>query len=456
MKILLVTTDQSYFSEGPRLEELKKMTQYMEQIHVFVVTKEDDPYKLESFDGKIFIYPTKTGLGLWSVRKIASMATEQLTLDGQFIIDLIVADDPYHSSGAAYLLSRKYKKSFLINVGEDLSNALMEEDLLSGFVKKKISEYVLPRAHGVRVYDQSIGETLSTDFPILEDKIYVLPEPVELNVKGVEETGSEDVKKNYPQFNLHLVTIVESKDKQLENRLLSIGQAVQLKYRRAGIIAIDNKSYYKHINTPFLVWEKGIRDLSSYYKGASIIIDVSNESRPGGALTQAALLGCPIVAAASPGANYIIRSGKNGFIANPDDLSDFVGRISEIVETPGLREMIKLFRHEMDERMAHSTEEYYPTLASIWKRAWETRASLEGSKVEEYATDLVYSLKGTRNLVSQVAEKISTDMSSVEKRLKDPLHATERKMSLVSVRDDDHGVFDVDSVMKNERGLPKT
>jgi glycosyltransferase involved in cell wall biosynthesis len=452
MRILLFTSDKTLFDdESKSLRDLIKAAEVSDIIHVVVLTKFGDKLENKSIAGKIFLYPTNSLGDLNSVREAIKIASFQTVISGKIMVDLVIADDPFFAGLAAHFMSRRHKVNYLLNVYESLDASLVEDKGFKLWKKVHISKYILPKCHGIRVFSQAVGESLNADFKDIEDKIYVLDLPLETGEEvKVEEEKDFNIKTKYPQFNLFVVTVVDTKNNTLLKRINTIGVTLRMRYPRIGVIVIDNQGLYKHVPSEVVVWEKGVRDLVSYYRGAHIYIDLSNETKTGRAITEAALTGCPIVAAESPASTFIVVPGENGFIANPDNPPEFCGRIAEIFETPGLKEKIRMFRHEVNQMTVRTVEEYGPSLLGIWQRVRSKHVMEEDSedKIEKAAVGLVHTLKDTRAFVGKVAEKIDKDLAVAKDKLNFEDGKRRKPLHQVDIHDDTKA-FDVDTVIKN-------
>ena len=239
---------------------------------------------------------------------------------------------------------------------------------------------------------------------------------------------------------------MEPYKKDIVNRLDEIMKNLRLRYPRIGLLLIsDGIGVFKLNKSPYIAYEKSVDDIVSYFKSVNLFIDISKESKPGQALTQAALSGCPIVAARSPASDYIIKDGENGFIADPSNMADFSGRIVELLETPGLSQKIKLMRYEVDEIHANNTEDYWKALGEMWKvnSVQLANEEIEDDTLESYTTDLVHTLKYTRDFANKVQRKIMKAGSDVAKKVS----TRNRKPRTALSIHDENEVFDIDSIV---------
>ena len=161
-------------------------------------------------------------------------------------------------------------------------------------------------------------------------------------------------------------------------------------------------------------------DLAPYYRGAHIYLDISTRGNGSNNMIKAALAGCPIISAPNPSASSIVKENENGFVINSDNLNEIISKIREIVETPGLKESIRLFRHQTEEMFAQTREQYWPTLIEIWKIVSEKKADTPDNEIEEYASRFVYTLKRTRKYMYEASKKVENLEGKLKNKIKMP------------------------------------
>lgn len=423
MKILLITKDKSIFDERSHShKELVETASYLEQIHVIVMTKSSDGYKTRLVGENIFIHPTNSISKWLYFYNALNTAERQVVVSFQLVADLIEADGPFDTALAAYLISRKYKKNFLIKISKNIESALTVGNSILCWIKRRLSAFVLDKAHGIMVPTQMIGEAIYARNQALENKIYIMPEPIELRDKKIgDETW--DIRSAYSQFNVIILTVVDSLTNNDYQKLSNIMTGLVFNYRRAGLIIIEKHKrgsgkIAEEDRKPFIIVEHDVDDVSPYYRGAQVFLDISTKNKDGEAMMEAALSGCPIVSAPNSSSSYIVKENQNGFIVDPNNLNEVIHKIREIIETPGLKESIRLFRHQTEEMFAKTQEEYWPTLKEILKIVSEKKFDTPNNEIEEYASKLVYTLKRTRQYMHQATLKVE----SLESKLKNKMH----------------------------------
>ncbi|MDQ3089877.1 MAG: glycosyltransferase [bacterium] len=441
MKVLLISKDDSLFkTESPAFEELLHSASLVDQIHVIVFTKTSKKYTLQKFGEKLFLYPTNSITSSLFIYDALKIAEKEVVFGNKLIVDLISAEEYFSTAITSYILSKKYKNNFVINITE---NFFSESNSVIGLfvsLKKRIAFYVLGRANGIRVASQLIGESICSELPLLEEKIYILPLLNRIGKKE-ESLGKVDLKSLYPNFNLFLLSVIESDAKIDLKQVEKIMKNLRLRYPRMGLIVLGKqRSFFKRKNLPYIIYDEQVEDIESRIKSSNIYLDTSISNSVGGAITSAVFYGCPVVASETEASRYVVHDKENGFIANPYDIADFSGKIVQILETPGLKEQMRLMRTEVEKILPQTNEDYWKGLAEIWNIFASKKDVLKPDTLETYASNIVHTLKYTRDFTEKVREEIrNVKIITPNKPLK--------KRHLMQVFELNQ-ILDVDAIMK--------
>lgn len=448
MKILLISTDTALFDPtSAAVEELLELGIYLEQVHVIIFSKRGATHtgKMEKLAGNIFLYPTNSRMSWSFVSDAVKIAGKEIVFQGSLVADIVEAEDPFFTAYAAQEIARIFKRGFVINVPQTLRSYFAGDGALSTWRRKRAARSTLPKANGIRTPSQLIAEDVSNLVPHAENYTYIVATPQPTNDAAQVHTVQE-FRAKYPQFNLLLLTVIESGDKSVPRLLSAIIRNMRLHYPKMGLVVIDNEGFFNMKSAPEMVWEKGVRDFAPYFEGAHVFIDASSLSKPGGALMEAATYGCPIVATPSPASEAAVHQDENGFVADAGNLADFSGKIVEIFERPGLRERIKLFRLEMDKLAVQTPVEYHTALLEVWQRIAtntpeptlpQTPATIIAS---EDRASLAHTLSYTREYVKRIANKINKDMNSFT--------GPKKIIRTGAEGFDEKAVMDVDTILK--------
>lgn len=441
MKILQISKDKSLFSgSGPAYDELMKMatqpiepghptqpdqlsapkqpgessktnqtnqtdlseqtaqTDRIEEIHVIIQTLKTDQFEIKKVGTKVFLYPTNSSSPFFYIKDTISIAKYQLTLKFRLIVDLISAEDSLTGGLAAYFISWKYGKNFIIGVHQHFEDMVAKDNFFTKAVKRDIQKLLMNKATGIRVSMQTIGEELYGHSPEFASKIYILPFVKELE-EFREAITNINIHDTFKQFNIILLL----SDRKIPFRTIksakNIVNELRHRYPRIGLVVIGKmkwpliSSARKFFLPSSIAFGKRIKDMTSYYRTANVFIDTtiargtkrhanasvknnhelsstspmlsSKTSNP--EITNAALAGCPMVVARTLESELIVRDSENGFISDPRNVKLFARKIIDILEQNGLREQMRIARFEITEVYGKSLEGYIERLTGIWQ-----------------------------------------------------------------------------------------
>lgn len=83
-------------------------------------------------------------------------------------------------------------------------------------------------------------------------------------------------------------------------------------------------------------------ELANAYAAMDIFVHCGTEETFGQTIQEAQASGLPVVAPARGGPRFLIQSGRNGFLVNPDEDNAYRNIVLELIEKPELREEIGL------------------------------------------------------------------------------------------------------------------
>lgn len=377
MNLLVISRNENIFNENdPAFKEYLACSTLVDQIHIIVLTKkalkEEEVKQIKNINNKLFIYPTNSTRSIFYFFDAIKIAKAETVNKFYSIIDLISGEDTMLCGFISYYLSRKYKRNFIINIYKNIFNPDQDVSFIKKAFRHDVVHFLLKRAHGIRVLSQLIGEIVYSQYPKLQDRIFVLPFLADIE-KLQEIESSISIRKQYPNFNIIFIHVAEQVKFRTLLKLRNIMKVASQRYPLSGLVVLGNiKKRFWH---PWffsrlpknIVFERISDKVHSYYKTANVFIDTSSESDPGGPITEAALVGCPIVASKTKASVEAIKDGENGFIADPNDVQGFFKKIIDILETPGLREAMRFAKYNISDSLyGRTNEEYYSRIVDIW------------------------------------------------------------------------------------------
>jgi glycosyltransferase involved in cell wall biosynthesis len=259
----------------------------------------------------------------------------------------------------------------MINTYQNYFSRENKDSLIRGVIKNDVMDFVFVRATGIRVLSQAIGEMVYDRYPELLKKIYILP-----SLSKVEELkhslATVDLHQKFPQFGIILISSNRLIDHQILKRSKIVMAELSKRYTRIKLIMFGRIKHYfwkvlfGSFNSKYILYKERDENMLSYYRTANVFIDVSKFNEPDGALTEVALVGCPIVASLTDASKDLIHDGENGFIIENWNPKLFARKIIEILEKNNLRESMRIFHYSITEIYGNSLEDFHARLIDIW------------------------------------------------------------------------------------------
>ena len=446
--MLILSEDKSIFSpKSVAHQDILRCSENVDQLHVIIFTKKKDPYTFFKVSDKLFLYPTNSSSYFLSIWDVFNIVRSQIFWKFGIVVHLICARDSLRSVLVAYFLSRKYKRNYIIDI---LVNSFFLNNSKSVFtsnIKNKLFDFVFRKASAIRVISQDRGEIISARNPLLEKKIFILP-PLDLQ-KNVNETGSEmdvrvDIHKKFKQFNIILLAVsqfLSIKDLKLAKHIMD---ELHLRYPQMGLVIsfrINNIGWHPFFmrSLPKYIVMEEKTDTNVYYQNANIFIDIQSDNQDTKELIYAINTGSPVVVSKTPINTNIIRDGQNGFIVDIKKPNLFVRKVMDILETPGLREMMHIYRYDITDLYGTNPEDYYKRLITIWEtyKTHEENMKTELPVMQTQPARIDFYPALTLDTVKKAFRKFEEDTkeSLKKKERTTPTHVYEK-----------NEIFDVDSV----------
>ncbi len=430
MHLLLISHNKNIFKEDdPAHKEFLACSKLIDQLHIIVFTdkKTDSNLQPKNIENRLFIYPTNSKNNLAYYSDALKVAKSQLVIKFKFPIDLISCEDPYLCALVAYAIAKKYKRNFIINIYTNIFSPDLEESFFKKIVMHDWYNFIFKRATGIRVLSQLVGEVLYSRDIRLQNKIYILPFLAEIE-KLQKLQSTVDIHKLYPKFNIIFIHIAKRIQFKTVLRLRNIMRLAKKRYPLAGLIIVGKvKKRFWHpwfysrmpenivfekMNLANTASDANATKIQSYFKTANVFLDTASQSYPGESLTEATLVGCPVVASKTKASDEAVKDGENGFIADPRNPQIFFQKIVSILETPGLREAMRYAKFDIgDSLYGRTNEEYYIRLVDIWNLCKTNEENLQAPIKAAVSIEVAKpKLKPypiiTMNLIKKVQEKM--------------------------------------------------
>jgi glycosyltransferase involved in cell wall biosynthesis len=235
-------------------------------------------------------------------------------LIGQEKLNLIIVQDPYYLALLAWLLAKKNKIGWEIQIhGFEKKHGL----------RKFLANFLIPRASAWRVVSQRLANELVGEYKISRDKITVVPIYAELQVKNspeFQEASKLKTKEDKESFIfltvgrfvpvknivLQIEALVEVVKKYSNVELWIVGEGLEIKNYESKI-----KNYGLCDNVKIFSWQK---DLGSFYRRADCFVLSSDYEGWGLVVVEAASFGLPIIMTDVGCAGEVIKNNESGVV----------------------------------------------------------------------------------------------------------------------------------------------
>ncbi len=360
MKVLTVSMDRKLFEDGSAvlLRSLEYAAQ-MDEYHIIVFSLKKHSLQAKKINN-LYIYPSNSFSRISFLFGAYLLGKKVITMHKLTQNDGVISvQDPLTIVG--YLLAQKFKLPLQIQIHTDIFNPLFKNSLTtfsnfwySGWINVPLTNFLIPRAQGIRVVSESVASSIKMKFPSITNKVSVLPIFVDKE-KITLSPVTKNIHNDFPQFNF--ITFMASrltKEKRIDVALCAFKKVV-ISCPEAGLVIAGEGPELGHLkhtvkalglshNVVFIGWKD---DLISYYKTANIFLLTSEYEGYGMTLVEAAASGCPIVTTkVGLAATSLFVNGINSFVCEVGDVSAISSAVINLINDNSKRE---LFKHSMQD-----------------------------------------------------------------------------------------------------------
>jgi glycosyltransferase involved in cell wall biosynthesis len=322
LRLLIITTDESVSEAGSVYRErILELGNILPELHVILCTTKKKQ-KIERAAPHLWIYSTNSYSRFFYLLDMWHIVQSQITFRFRLRAGLILTDHSFLATRFGRFISRLYRKP------------------------------------------HHIDDALITHF---DPKIYGTKEPT-VNLHTL-----------YPQFNVILFTFYNGLKPSQVKMLLEILQRLTLRYKRPGLILAGTGQSTGIIQTAKgvnlenqVICIDSVEDRVSYYKTTNVFLSLAIDNENTTYLKEAAASGCPIIAVSSELASKLIVP-STGFICEENSIDCFMEHIFKIIESPGLREELRL---NIQAKAAEVFSEDLPTYLKRYVNTLREKAGL--------------------------------------------------------------------------------
>lgn len=347
-KVISIGTDRNIFKENSAVRT--RQTEYgtlFEELHLVIFTK-----RASSLPAKVQISPNVWAYSTNSFFKF-SYVNKAVKLAGQIIKErslspsdsIVTVQDPFETGIAGVRVKKMFGLPLHVQIHTDLMSPHFKNESVLNRFRVKIAGRILAQADAVRTVSKKIADGLSA----INLKPGLIPTvlPIFANVERFENAPIiADLKVKYPQFNFIILMASRLTREKNIAFALSVFRKILKVYEKTGLVIVGDgpeKGRLKRLakklglekNIAFENWQD---DLASYYKTAGMFLLTSNYEGYGLTVVEAIASHCPAVSTDVGIAPEVLKNGDISFVCPVGCESCFIGAISKLIESPGLRE----------------------------------------------------------------------------------------------------------------------
>lgn len=367
-RLLILTRDRTIFeddsSASHRIQEFADM---FAEVHVIVlVTKTKraqstpDTKRLSDTTWAYAAVSPWWFMTVWAARQVAK---RQLVFGGGFRPDIIVADDPFESSLAGYLLSEQYHRPFQVHVRDDFFEANFTQKEEHNRWRVWMAGYVLRRTACIRTQSEYMRRRIIERYSVEPGAVEVLP--IYYNLNAWKDTKpATDLAKRYAQFKFILLHVSNMNQLSHTEAVIDGLYYIVRQYPTIGLVILGDGPEKRDLQKRVAEYELGTQilfealpaDTLSYIKTAQLVIHTSEESALDYVMLQAAASEVPMVCASHGTAAELFLDGESVLLCPTDSPPCFGEKVNTLLNDNSLRK--KLAMNAMHEVFQRTVQDY--------------------------------------------------------------------------------------------------
>jgi glycosyltransferase involved in cell wall biosynthesis len=355
MKILGLGLDQTILDKDSALaQRAKEYGDLVEKYVVIVPAKSNQEIKLSD---KVTVHGIKAGNKIFTLFAIYKLAKKVLK---QKKFDVITAQDQYFLALLAYRLAKQFRNGLEVQVHGF--------EKFSG-IRKKIAEFVLPKANVVRVVSQRLKRQLIKDFKVKENNIVVVPIYVDVH-NDLPRMERQDGK--FIFMTASRLVPVKNIIMQIEavHKLTKEHDNVELWIFGQGPSKCKIKEQIKSLRLESRVKLKGwVDNLDKYYQQLDAFVLSSDAEGWGMVIVRAASFGLPIIMTDVGCAGEVINDQRSGLVVPVGDTEALHQAMKKIITDDNLRDKLSGGGRQAVQQLPNKEQ-----TRQLYKQSWQQAA----------------------------------------------------------------------------------
>ena len=376
MNVLKITSDLNVLREGsPARAQLEKEATLADHLVVIVLNTNRNRYPVQKVSESLLILPTNSYYSVLSPWRASYLVRRELYFQGHLQADLVVAQDPGFSGFVGWIVSRRFKRPFLLNLPFNLLPKGYGRQSLAHAGRRRLARFLVRRTQAITIKSEATRAALADISTAIADRALLMPHFMDIE-SFQNEPVRIDLAAKYPQFKFIILMVAPLEPSSNVQLALTILAGVTRLYPDVGLIIVGEgslegklKSSAKKLNMQdHVVFERPTENISSYYKSARVFLVTAPYEEFDDSLSMAAAASCAILTTKVGIAAAIIEDGISGFLCEPTDPARYVASIILMIRKPATCDSVRLNINLAIQKYMDSDEKTYLNFA---KDSWE-------------------------------------------------------------------------------------
>lgn len=377
----MISTDRSIFDPDAAVRSrLLEQASLVSELHVIVFTPKGSTFTKLHLSKHLTVYPTTSANKFAYLPDAYALGKNILSRSEEKKRFLITTQDPFETGVIGYLLSRKFKIPFHVQLHTDPFNHEWKKEHLLNRIRFILALFLLRKADAVRVVSARVFARV---YALGIETSRITKVPIYVDVEHFTKTKpSFDLHHSYGEYS-HIVLSMgrlepeKNFDKLIrafrrvhqtfpDTLLIIVGSGKERERLTALIRSFELDKYVK-----ILPWA---RDVVSYYKTCDVYVQPSRYEGWGLSIIEALASGAPVAMTDVGCAGEVVRDGETGLVIPSFEEGAIAGTINRLLSDAVLRKELGIAGKKEVKKLATKAE----TLM-LYKASWE-QALLHGHK----------------------------------------------------------------------------
>jgi glycosyltransferase involved in cell wall biosynthesis len=340
MKVLVIGSDSSIFRDGsPAGKRMLAYSSLFTELHLVIMTPRGFP---EKSIGNLFFLPTNSRLKMfrwYDAFRCASGLADRVRPD------LIDAENAAEAGLAAYLVSRRHRIPFRLQIHTDIMSPYYRRASWKERFRFEIARFLIPRSSCIRAVSERIKKSLVASFSVPASRISVLPIFTD-TAPFFEGRRDAALEERLRKFSFKMVSAGRFLEREKNFFLLIDMMREFVKICPGAVLVLcgdgpDKQRYEsmiaRHALENHVMIEPWRSETASLFPLCDLFLLSSNYEGWGRVVIEAMAAGVAVVMTDVGLAGEVVRRGENGMVVPVGNKELFLAAVQELWQDPEKR-----------------------------------------------------------------------------------------------------------------------